>query len=68
MNIADIEKHGYLKLIEYTLKNNHYSIDQACEKTGLSSKQFQFAKHELFVLSGYQDTYVNPEEVLEWEL
>ena len=68
MNLKDIEKHGYLKLIEFTLENSNYSIEQACDRTGLNSKQFQFAKHEIFVLSGYQDTYVNPEKVLEWEL
>jgi len=68
MNIANIEKHGYLKLIEYTLESNQYSMAQACEYTGLSNKQFNFAKHDIFVLSAAQDTSLNPNEQHQWEL
>jgi len=68
MNIDNIEKHGYLKLIEFTLNNNHYSIAQACKYTGLSSKQFHFAKHNIFVLNAAQETNLNQNTDQDWEI
>jgi len=68
MDITKIENHGFLKLIEFSLENKNFSISQACETTGLSPKQFNFAKHEIFVLNGAQDGYVQENEMQSWEL
>ena len=68
MDIAKIENHGFLKLIKLTLENNYFSIEQACEITGLSIKQFNFAKHEIFVLNGLQDGHIQQNEMHSWEL
>ena len=68
MDIEKLENHGFIKLIELTLENNEFSIAQACKHTGLSDKQFNFAKHDIFVLNAAQDTHINPSEVQYWEL
>ena len=68
MNIDKIKNHGYLKLIELTLDNNQFSISGACKVTGLNFKQFNFAKHEIFVLNAAQDNHQNDHEVQQWEL
>ena len=68
MDINKIENHGFLKLIELTLKNNNFSVSQACEETGLSPKQFNFAKYEIFVLNGAQDGHIQQNEMHSWEL
>ena len=68
MNINNIDKHGYLKLIELTLDNDTFSISQACEKTGLNFKQFNFAKHQIFILNAAQEKNQNDKEIQQWEL
>ena len=68
MDFKSIDNHGYLKLIELTLENNTFSISEACEKTGLNFKQFNFAKHQIFVLNAAQDGNLNDMETQQWEL
>lgn len=68
MDITKIESHGFLKLIKSTLENNNFSITQACESTGLSPKQFNFAKRDIFVLNGAQDGHIHQDEMHTWEL
>lgn len=64
----NIDNHGYIKLIEHTLKNNNFSVNQVCKDTGLTTKQFNFAKEHIFMLSHFQENNLNPEIKQDWEL
>ena len=68
MDFKNIDNHGYLKLIELTLENNTFSVSEACAKTGLNFKQFNFAQHQIFVLNAAQDGNLNDKETQQWEL
>lgn len=61
--------HPYIMLIEYTMKDRHFSIEQACTACKLSISDFMFIRHSLFVLNGIQDQpYVQLNELMEWKL
>ena len=68
MDIIEIKNHGYIKLIEFTLKNNKFSKDSACKVSGLSHKQFDFIKDNLFILSEHQKQNASNNIEQEWEL
>lgn len=68
MDMHGIEIHGYIKLIEFALGNKRFSKNAACEKSGLSEKQFDFARNRIFVLSAYQEQNFSRTEEQEWEL
>jgi len=68
MDITNIENHGFIKLIEFALKNKSFSKKQACEFSGLGERQFDFARDNIFVLSGYQERNLSSSEIQDWEL
>ncbi len=59
--------HPYIMLIEYAMKERHFSIEQACTACKLSISDFMFIQHNLFALNAIQDQpYVQPNELMEW--
>ncbi|MCC2615448.1 hypothetical protein LJ739_04240 [Aestuariibacter halophilus] len=63
-----LDKHSYVKLIEFTIENRNFTKVQACEVSGMSQSDFDFITHELFVLSAAQNEYVHPNQNYEWKL
>jgi hypothetical protein len=62
-------KHNYVKLIEYSLENKKFSMDQACKATDLSEKEFRFIMGYIFSLSAAQSQpYPQIQENQEWIL
>jgi hypothetical protein len=60
--------HGYVRLVEFALKNKEFSVDQACKATGLSESEFSGAKYSLFLLRGEHESVVDQAKPLEWRL
>ena len=63
-----MEKHGYVKLIEYALSNKGFSKEEACKEANISQSDFDFASKEIFILNKSQLEYIHPNEVQEWKL
>jgi len=64
-----LKTHPYIMLIEYAMKERHFSIEQACTACKLSISDFMFIRRNLFALNGIQDQpYVQPNELMEWKL
>lgn len=64
-----IEKHPYIRLIEYAMEKKEFSIGDACQATGLSREEFMFARGDLFILSAAQEEAVISETlVLSWKI
>ncbi len=68
MHIKNIEKHSYIKLIELSLNNNKFSKNCACKESGLSSKQFDFIRDDIFILSAHQEQSFDSKLEQEWVL
>ncbi|WP_415887775.1 hypothetical protein ACMXYO_06895 [Neptuniibacter sp. QD37_6] len=68
MDLSTLEHHKYIKLIEFALSQKNFSKVQACEAAGLTRQEFDFVRHEIFILSGAQTEYVNDHEEYEWKL
>lgn len=68
MDSGIISKHKYIKLIEFALKNKSFSVQEACDASGLNEREFNGAKYSLFVLLGKHEHIVNIHESLEWWL
>ncbi len=69
LDISELHKHQYIKLIEYTLNNNSFSINEACKATKISSPEFKFAMNVLFILSAEQSRpYVHENQSMNWQL
>ena len=63
-----MDKHSYVKLIEYSLEHPRFTKEQACIAADLSHEQFDFIRREIFVLSAAQEGFVRPNEEQEWKL
>ncbi|EGQ7979861.1 hypothetical protein ACPF4D_003570 [Vibrio cholerae] len=63
-----MDKHAYIKLIEYALENKNFSKEQACNKCGLSSVEFDFIRHDIFILSAAQEKPIAKHESFEWKV
>jgi hypothetical protein len=65
--VAEPEKHKYVSLIEFSLKNPNFSATKACSVCGLSEKEFRFVASSIYVLNAYQtDPSFDPNRELEW--
>lgn len=62
------EKHKYVRLIEFTLKNPIFAPEKACAECGLTAKEFQFISRSIYSLSAAQDQMIRPREEQEWVL
>jgi len=66
MNIANIEKHKFIKLIEFSLENDQFSIDQACDASGMLPREFHAIQESI-----YGEPFVaaiSPAQLKEWKL
>ncbi len=68
MELSSLENHKYLKLIEFAIKQKHFTKVQACEASGLNAQEFDFVRHEIFILSAAQSEYVNDHQEFEWKI
>ena len=68
MDIELIKNHRYIKLVEYALDNKTFSVQQACDASGLSETEFEGTKYSLFMLSGANEKIGSIHEVLDWRL
>ena len=63
------DKHRYVSLIEYALKNPEFTAEQACSEVGLSDKEFRFIARSIFSLNAVQDSQdFRSSQVHEWIL
>jgi hypothetical protein len=63
-----MDAHKYICLIEFALRSPSFSVTEACEKCGLSEKEFSFVRDSIFVLSAYQTQHLGTKDVQEWVL
>ena len=64
-----MNKHGYIELIEYAMKERNFSIEEVCNAIRLPESDFMFIRHEIFALSAAQEQpTVHKNERLEWKL
>ena len=68
MNNKLVENHRYIKLVEFALANKIFSVNQACEASGLSAEEFSGAKYSLFLLKGVHENIACDNELLGWRL
>jgi len=68
VDILAIENHKYIKLIEFSIKNRHFTKSQACKESGLKEKDFDFIMSDIFILSGAHSTFVSAHEDIDWKL
>ncbi len=68
MDLSSLENHKYIKLIEFAIKQKHFTKTQACEVSGLTKQEFDFVRHEIFILSGAQAEYLNDNQEYEWKV
>lgn len=68
MKVDAIEKHKYIKLLEFSLENRNFTKVQACNASGLSQSDFDFIKGQIFSLSAAQESFVSANENHEWKL
>jgi hypothetical protein len=68
-SLKEPHKHKYVTLIEYVLEHDEFSINEACEATGLTEKEFRFILDSIFVPNGYQGGIVINENLKQqWVL
>ena len=65
---APAKHHEYVRIIEYSLQNPSFSIQQACEASGLSPRRFRGAMYSIFSLRGKHEQLTSDHEVVDWEL
>lgn len=63
-----IDNHKYLNLIEFALKNKEFSVQQACEASGMNEQEFNIAKYSFFILLGKHEYIDNLQQALEWHI
>ncbi len=69
LDISELHNHQYIRLIEYAIQNNTFSINEACRATGISSTEFKFARDVLFILNAEQTRpYVHENQSMDWQL
>ncbi|MEX2257147.1 MAG: hypothetical protein WD672_00435 [Woeseia sp.] len=68
MDIKSIKNHRYVKLVEFVLANQSFSVRQACDASGLSEDEFSGAKYSLFMLKGAHERIESSHEILDWRL
>jgi len=66
LNFSQLKKHQNIRLIEYTLDNKKYSIDQVCADLEITSREFHFAKSTLFTMTLYQSEKLTSSEETGW--
>ena len=52
--LSEPSKHKYVALIEFALKNDTFSVEDAIAACGLSEKEFRFVSASLFSLNANQ--------------
>ncbi len=67
MKIKQIERHKFIRLIEFSLKNSSFSIQQAVEASGMTEEDFSGAKYSIFQLKGEHE-HATSDKVLNWRL
>lgn len=69
MKLEDARSHEYIKLIEYALSNNEFTVKEACSAIGISDEQFRFARSSIFDLNTEQTgTTLRSEHKHKWHL
>lgn len=68
MEIREIERHKFIKIIEYALKHESFTVEQICEAVGISQVEFNLAKSSIFHLLGQHDPVPSPHSKLPWYL
>ena len=68
MNFESLKNHKQIKIIEFAINNKSFSRRQICSATGLSEKEFDFLRRDLFVLSATQSNHENLDIIQEWIL
>ncbi len=68
MEFESLKNHKYIKVIEFAINNKTFSRRQIYNATGLSEKEFDFLRRDLFVLSATQSNHENLDIVQEWTL
>lgn len=68
LNFCQLKKHQNIRLIEYTLSNKRYSIDQVCAELKISERDFHFAKSALFILTPHKTQKLTNSEITDWYL
>jgi hypothetical protein len=64
----DPDKHKYVQLIEFTLRNPVFVPDNACKACGLTTKEFQFISRSIYSLNAAQNEMIRPREEQDWVL
>jgi hypothetical protein len=54
MDLDDLQKDEFIRLIEYSLKKRVFSARDACEQTGIPLEHFRFIRHSIYELSAPQ--------------
>lgn len=62
-----IEKHRFIKLIEFALQHSSFSAREAMTASGMSEREFSGAKYTLFKLKGEHES-APASETLNWHL
>jgi len=68
MKIKEIEKHKFIKIIEYALEHQSFTVEQISKTIGISQTEFNLAKFSVFHLLGQHDPVSSPHEKLPWYL
>lgn len=68
MEIREIENHKFIKLIEYALKNESFTVTQVCEAVGMSPSEFNSAKYSIFQLKGEHENIRSSDLNLPWQV
>jgi hypothetical protein len=68
MNLNDIENYKIIKLMEFSLKDQSFSVQQACNVSGVSPDEFSGLKYSLYVLKGAHENIESNNEILDWRL
>lgn len=68
MPSSELEEHEYVRLIAFALKEPRFSVQQACEASGLSPRRFKSAMYSIFSLRGQHEHLESDHEILDWEL
>jgi len=68
MEIREIERHKFIKIIEYALKHESFTVEQICEAVGISQVEFNLAKFSIFHLLGEHDPVSSPHKKIPWYL
>jgi hypothetical protein len=68
VELFTLENHKYIKLIEFAINQNNFTKIQACENSGLTTREFDFVRHEFFILSAAQAECVNDHQESEWTI